>query len=167
VLGAEAERLGLDQKTREQIKTIVKDSRAQGDEIRAKVRDEREKMRALLSNPEIEESTVMRQADAIGALELEEHKNWLRAMLRIRALLTPEQRSELIKLREEMFRAVFEASRAACSADITRLCSDAEGDEATRICMRRHRDDVSAECREAIAAEFAKRRPPKHGAPAR
>ena len=100
----------------------------------------------------------MRQADAIGALEIEEHKNWLRAMLRIRGLLTPEQRAELVRMREEMFAQVFAGSRAACSGDIGRLCPGMHGDEETRACMRRHRDDVSDTCRDAIAAEFAKRR---------
>jgi Spy/CpxP family protein refolding chaperone len=161
ILGAEAERLGLDQDTRTHIRAIVEESRAEADALRRQTGEAREEMRRLLSSPEVEESAVMKQAETVGALELEEHKNWLRAMLRIRALLTPEQRQKLIELREELAASVFDAARGACKADIDRLCGDAVDARQSRECMRRRRDEVSRPCREAIASEFAKRRPPR------
>jgi Spy/CpxP family protein refolding chaperone len=158
VLGEQAERLGLDAKTRDGVRAVIKDSRAEADRLREEIADAREAMRELLENVDMDEPAVMRQADKVGALELEEYKNWLRAMVRIRGLLTPEQRIELVKMRKELFAQVFAGSRAACSGDIERFCSGRHGDEQIRACMRRYRDDVSDTCRGAIAAEFAKRR---------
>jgi Spy/CpxP family protein refolding chaperone len=43
----------------------------------------------------------MQQAEKIGALETDLQKQRLHTMLRIRALLTPEQRDELVKIHEE------------------------------------------------------------------
>jgi Spy/CpxP family protein refolding chaperone len=43
----------------------------------------------------------MSQADAIGAIETQLHKNRLQAILDIRSQLTPEQRAELLKVRDE------------------------------------------------------------------
>ena len=158
VLGEQAERLGLDEKTRDAVRAVIKDSRTEADRLRDEIGDAREAMREMLSRPDIDEPTVMQQADTIGALELEEYKNWLRAMMRIRGLLTPEQRTVLIRMRKELFAEVFAGSREACKGDIERLCSGRQGDEEARACMRRHRDDVSVTCRNAIAAEFAKKR---------
>jgi hypothetical protein len=158
VLGEEAQRLGLDAKTRDAVHGLIKESRANADRLHDQVGDAREQMRRLLSQPDVDEASVMHQADSIGTLELEEHKNWLRAMLRIRALLTPEQRAKLVNMREEMFAQVFQGSRAACEGDIGRLCPGMHADEEIRACMRRHRDDVSESCHNAIVAEFAKRR---------
>ncbi len=44
----------------------------------------------------------MRQAERIGAAKTELKKERLRTMLSIRALLTPEQRRELVRIHEEM-----------------------------------------------------------------
>jgi Spy/CpxP family protein refolding chaperone len=47
---------------------------------------------------------VMEKAEAIGGAETALQKERLRTMLAIRALLTPEQRRELVRIHEE-FRA--------------------------------------------------------------
>jgi len=161
LLGPDADRLGLSEETRAQVRSMVEASRAEGEELRKKSDEARAEMHRLLSLPDTDEATVMRQADVIGALELAEHKSRLRAMLRIRALLTPEQRKELVAIREEMFTKVFENTREACHDDIASLCPQQSGDAATRECMRRRRSDLSPGCREAIAAELAKRKPPR------
>ena len=90
-----AERLGLNQETLATIRTIVEASRAQGETLRAELRQAYAQMRASLSQEMPKEAAVMQQADAIGALELAIRKQRLQAMLRIRALLTPAQRQEL------------------------------------------------------------------------
>src|SRR5262245_27894781 len=64
-----AERLGLNQETLVTIRTIVEASRAQGETIRADLRQAYAQMRALLSQEDPNEAAVMQQADAIGTLE--------------------------------------------------------------------------------------------------
>jgi Spy/CpxP family protein refolding chaperone len=61
-------------------------------------------MRRLLGQDRPDEAAVMQQAERIGALEIELHKQRLRTMLRIRALLTPEQRRELVTIHGERHR---------------------------------------------------------------
>ena len=61
----------------------------------------RDAMRALLSKPVPDAAAVMAQADAIGAIETQLHKNRLQAIMEIRALLTPAQRTELLRVRDE------------------------------------------------------------------
>jgi Spy/CpxP family protein refolding chaperone len=97
-----AERLGLDAETRAAIQEIAAGSRAAERELRGRIRDAHGHMRELLEADQPDESAVMAQADVIGALEVEERKKMLSAVLRIRALLTPEQRAELVRIREEL-----------------------------------------------------------------
>jgi Spy/CpxP family protein refolding chaperone len=97
-----AERLGLDQAALDRIRAIVDASRAEGSALRDRMRDERGAMRDLLSQDNPDEAAVMHQADAVGAAMTALKKHHLATMLKIRALLTPEQRAELEKLRQEM-----------------------------------------------------------------
>jgi Spy/CpxP family protein refolding chaperone len=101
-IGEHAERLGLDAETRAAIQEISRESRATEDELRERIHAAHEHMRELLDADAPDESAVMAQADVIGALELEAHKERLAAMLRIRERLTPEQRAELVRIREEL-----------------------------------------------------------------
>ncbi len=55
-------------------------------------------------------------------------------------------------------RAARRAAREACAADVVRYCPDAGGDRAKiGECMRTHRGDVSAACRDALANLMAAR----------
>ncbi len=56
----------------------------------------------LLSQDDPDEAAVMQQAETIGKVETEMHKHRLSTLLAVRALLTPEQRAELTRIREEM-----------------------------------------------------------------
>jgi Spy/CpxP family protein refolding chaperone len=97
-----AERLGLDAETRATIEKIATGSRDAERDLRSRIHAAHEQMRELLDADQPDEAAVMAQADAIGALELEGRKQMLSALLRIRALLTPEQRAELVRIREEL-----------------------------------------------------------------
>jgi Spy/CpxP family protein refolding chaperone len=97
-----AERLGLDAETRAAIQAISSESRAAEQELRGRIHGAHERMRELLDEDAPEASAVMAQAEVIGALETEARKERLAAMLRIRKLLTPEQRAELVRIREEL-----------------------------------------------------------------
>jgi Spy/CpxP family protein refolding chaperone len=96
-----AERLKLDDATRERIRAIGTDAMKEVQPLRQKLQDSREEMRKLLVQDTPDETAVMQQAERIGSLETELQKHRLRTMLRIRALLTPEQRQELVKIHQE------------------------------------------------------------------
>lgn len=50
-------------------------------------------------------------------------------------------------------------ARGACRGDVARLCPDAMGDRETlRACMRAHAAEVSAGCKDALAARRQQRR---------
>jgi Spy/CpxP family protein refolding chaperone len=101
VLEKHAERLGLDAESRAEIRRIADASREAEEAHRDRLRELREQMREILRQDTPDEDAVMRQADEIGAAETAEQKHRLRTMLEIRALLTPAQRAELVKIFEE------------------------------------------------------------------
>jgi Spy/CpxP family protein refolding chaperone len=101
VLGEHAEELGLDAATLAQVEGIAAAAYEEEQPLRDAVNGEREKLRALLDQDAPDEETVMRQVEAIGAAETELHKQRLRTMLTVRALLTPEQRQGLVRIFEE------------------------------------------------------------------
>src|SRR5439155_22712556 len=89
-------------------------------------------------------------ADTIGSLELAERKNRLQAMLQIRALLTPEQRQELIRLQGELSTRRRFDGQQACQADSANLCPDAAPGRARIQCLRDHLETLSEACRAAL-----------------
>ncbi|MBI3248403.1 MAG: periplasmic heavy metal sensor [Deltaproteobacteria bacterium] len=96
------ESLGLDEKSMAAVKKILDASKANREDLFAKMHDAHERMRTLLEQEQPEEASVMAQADTIGALETEGRKQRLHTMLAVRALLTPAQRAKLLeKLQEE------------------------------------------------------------------
>jgi Spy/CpxP family protein refolding chaperone len=101
VLERHAARLGLDDATRERIRDIAEQGRAEGEPLREELRAQHQRMRELLSQDLPDEAAVMRQAEQLGEVETRLHQHRLRTMLRIRALLTSEQRQELVRIREE------------------------------------------------------------------
>lgn len=102
VLERHAERLGLDDETRERIGAISDETHAAAEPLLEQLHELREQLHEALSAETPEESQVMSLADRIGAAETEARKLRLRSMLRIRALLSPAQREELVKIHEEM-----------------------------------------------------------------
>jgi Spy/CpxP family protein refolding chaperone len=145
-----AERLGLNQETLRTIHTIVDASRAQGETLRADLRQAYAQMRALLSQEEPNEAAVMQQADAIGALELAARKQRLQVMLRIRALLTPVQRQELSRLQETWHARRRPDFMPACQAESTDFCPDAAPGRPHLECLSEHMAELSEACRTAI-----------------
>jgi len=145
-----AERLGLDQETLGTIRTIVDASRAQEETLRAELRQAQAQMRTLLSQEVPNATAVMQQADAIGALELASRKQRLQAMLRIRALLTPAQRQELMHLQETGHTRRRPALMQACQAESTELCPEAAPGRPHLECLYEHMAELSEACRTAI-----------------
>jgi hypothetical protein len=58
------------------------------------------------------------------------------------------------------------AVRAACAADLSKLCPDAQpGNGSIRQCISSHRDQLSDGCKSALAAAMARRQAAQFGAP--
>ncbi len=101
VLERHADRLGLDADTRDEIRRIAAESRDASEPIHDRLRALHDEMRELLGAQTPDEARVMEQAERIGEAEVALQKHRLRATLRIRALLTPEQRAELVEIHGE------------------------------------------------------------------
>ena len=144
------EPLDLDQETLATIRTMVEASRAQGETLRAELRQAYAQMRAQLSREVPDEAAVMQQADAIGALELAARKQRLQVMLQIRALLTPAQRLGLIRLQETWHTRRRPAIMQACQYESTDLCPDAAPGRPHLECLYDHMAELSEACRTAI-----------------
>jgi Spy/CpxP family protein refolding chaperone len=96
-----AERLGLDAKTLEQIRAISESAKEQTSELRTNLKQARTTMHDLLSAETPDKAAVMKQAETMGAIKTDLRKQQLATILEIRALLTPEQRQELIEIVKE------------------------------------------------------------------
>jgi Spy/CpxP family protein refolding chaperone len=145
-----AERLGLDQQTLATIRTLVEASRAQAETLRVELRQAYAQMRALLSHEGPSEAAVMQQADVIGALELAARKQRLQVMLQIRALLTPAQRQELVRLQETWNTRRRAEIMPACRVENTEICPDAAPGRPQLTCLYEHMAELSEACRTAL-----------------
>ena len=152
----QAERLGLDAKTRSSIRAIADISHVKGKEIRKSLHQAYQEMRDLLQHDAPNETSVLQQAEKIGTLEIREQQNRLQAMLQIRALLTPEQRQKIMTLRKEdrphrrgRGRGRRKRRRQpfrACQENITQLCPDVEPGHSSLQCLTDNWDTLSEEC---------------------
>jgi Spy/CpxP family protein refolding chaperone len=146
--------LDLDAETEGAIRAIVEETRAEGHALHDEVWEHRRVLRELMSQDTPDEAAIMAQIEALGEAETHAHKHRTRTMLRIRALLTPEQRAQMVEMRGEHRERVLDE----CATDLEALCPDAEGGRAAVGCLRRHLDEVSDACRDALP-----RRGPWHG----
>jgi len=101
VLERHAERLGLSDEVAAEIRRLSETERQQGEVLRRRLRVLHDEMRALLSADAPDEARVMEQAERIGLAEIEARKHRLSGMLRVRGLLTKEQRAELVEIHAE------------------------------------------------------------------
>jgi Spy/CpxP family protein refolding chaperone len=138
--------LNLDAETEGAVRAIVEETRAEGRALHDEVWEHRRALRELLSQNTPDEAAVMAQIEALGEVETNAHKHRARTMLRIRALLTPEQRAQMVEMRGEQRERVLDE----CAADLEALCADAEGGRAALGCLRRQLDEVSDACRGAL-----------------
>ncbi len=152
VVARHAERLGLDADTQAALARILEESGGQYRELEEEERAERGEFRALMSVPEPDRDAILAQADVLDALRSRAHRSKLDAILRIRELLTPEQRAQLIEIRNE--ERPWRRGRGPlgrCSSDLHALCASApDGPDALR-CLADRWDRVTETCREAVA----------------
>lgn len=157
-----AEELGLDPETIAAIRAIVDSSEERAKELEAQSVRAHDALRALLSEDLPDESTVMKATDEVGRIETQLRKHRLATMLRIRALLTPEQRERLVEFRRSRDSEEGRGElREACQPDVERLCADAESGWARMRCLRENQAEVSEECQSAI--ESMRGRGPRGG----
>jgi Spy/CpxP family protein refolding chaperone len=145
-----ADQLGLSAETRTAIQQVIDESRARGEAIRENLRGEHEALHELLKQPLPDESAVMAQAEAISALELSAKKNRFRAMIAIHGLLTPEQRDELVAIREEAEARRKARPMRACREDLANLCPEAGPGRAMLECLSGSWDRLSEGCRSSF-----------------
>jgi Spy/CpxP family protein refolding chaperone len=160
-----AESLGLNDETLSAIRSIVAESKDTGDQLHSKLRELHKGMKALLSQGTPDESAVMKQVDAIGAAEVEMQRHRLGTMLEIRALLTPEQREEMTRLREDSRGRWRHALLEECEADLEALCPEADDRWSRKQCLKEQREKVSPACRDAIKAAKRARHGSHKGCP--
>ena len=101
LLDRHAERLDLDAPTRARIEEISRQALERGREHAEKLRALYREQGELLDREPPDEAAILRQVERIGAMRLESEKLRLRTLLRIRALLTPEQRRRLLEMHRE------------------------------------------------------------------
>jgi len=94
-----AKRLGVDEATVKKMRATMASSKSENDKLRKQVEGEQVALRKLMEQDVPDEAAVMAHADKIGALIAEQRKTALRAVLKVRGMLTPEQRAELAKIR--------------------------------------------------------------------
>jgi Spy/CpxP family protein refolding chaperone len=104
LLERDAERLGLDAETLARIRASADASRPERERRVDELHALRLEMRTLLAEDAPDRDAVMQLADRIGAAETALDKHRLATLLEIRALLTPEQRRELVRIHEERWR---------------------------------------------------------------
>jgi Spy/CpxP family protein refolding chaperone len=144
-----AERLGLGEETRQAIQAIVDDSHARAAALHDEHREARHALKDLLSQDAPDEAAVMAQAEELGRTETALSKHRLATMLRIRALLSPEQRGQLLEIRREKH-ARKEAVRESCAAEIGQWCPDADSSWERTRCLRKNEERLSEGCAAAL-----------------
>jgi len=152
------ERLDLDADTEAAVETAIEEGRSQAQALRDEIREARRALHDLLSQEMPDEAAVMAHAQALGDLETNEMKHRLAALLRIRALLTPAQRAEMVEMRHKHRASIVEA----CEADVEAFCSDAGDPREALRCLKRNTEELSDECREELPSR-GRGRGPGHG----
>ena len=96
-----ADRLGLDEETHEKVRAKIEASRASSEPLRDRMHDGYRTLRDLLMQDAPDRDAVMKRAEEVGELRIALAKRRLATLLDVRALLTPEQRAEMIAIHEE------------------------------------------------------------------
>ena len=89
-------RMDLQPEQRAKVAKILEESHKEREQIQVRVRQASTELNELLRQPDVKEHAVLKQADKLGELRTEWQKAMLRALLKVRAELTPEQRQQLL-----------------------------------------------------------------------
>ena len=94
------EKLGLDEATVAAVKKLADESREQEKKVLEATGAAWTRMRELLDQELPDEAALLEQAALISRASSEAHKRRLQTTLRVRSLLTPEQRAKFLELRK-------------------------------------------------------------------
>lgn len=147
-----AERLGIDADTRKQMDAIFEASRAEAKPLEEKLRAGHQEMRDLLNEEAPDPDAVMAKVEELGALRTQLSKLRLTTLLKTRALLTPEQRAQMMAIHEERKSARLEPLLDACGDEVESYCSDVAPDDPPALlrCLHGQREGLSDQCRDAL-----------------
>jgi Spy/CpxP family protein refolding chaperone len=141
-----AERLGLSAETLTAIEGVLDASRERNEALEAEADRTRDALRDVLSGPSPDRAQVMAAAAQVDAAMANLHHNRLEAILAIHALLTPAQREELVKIREERGGR----GRRGCADDVAAHCADAAPGAAALRCLAERYESLTEGCRATI-----------------
>jgi Spy/CpxP family protein refolding chaperone len=96
-----AEELGLDEETVAAVKKLADESREADQKAIEETGKAWARMRELLDQELPDETALLEQAAAISRVSGEMQKRRLQTTLRVRSLLTPEQRAKFMELRKQ------------------------------------------------------------------
>ncbi|HKE12692.1 MAG TPA: periplasmic heavy metal sensor [Myxococcota bacterium] len=125
-----AAELGIPEATAAQIHTLTEEHRTTSEAIVKEVQTQKRALREKLNAAQPNEAEVIALARTIGALETDLSVARLTSMVRIRALLTPDQNEALQGKSRGGFEepsALFDQAAAACEEEIAKLCPEADG----------------------------------------
>jgi len=177
MISRHAQELGIDAATVEQIRTLGEQHRAEREVIAAELQKQKLALRTLLESERPNEAEAIALARKIGTLETDLSVARLSAMMRIHALLTPEQNAALREKMRGRFaerRALLDAATTACQAEIAANCGDGDGRPGPPLMCVMHKRQtenlaVSAACeaalRELPPPHFIRHHGPPPGAP--
>lgn len=92
------DRLDLDDDTRVSVRALIDAGRERTRDGRKELQTARTQMYGLLQADQPDEAAVLAQVERIGAIRTALHKQRMQTMLRVRALLSPEQRTTLLEM---------------------------------------------------------------------
>lgn len=148
------DKLGLDEEAKAAIQSAIDGARPRSEELRKQRRAAHKRMRELLDQDMPEEKAVMTLADEIGTIETAERKHRLSTMLKIRGLLTPEQRAQMSQIQDEKHAKRMGEMMArigqSCGEDLVSLCPDAEPGREAMMCLQDNKDELSDACKEGL-----------------
>jgi Spy/CpxP family protein refolding chaperone len=129
VIARHAQELGIDAGTLERIRALGEQHRAEREVIVAALREQKGALRRLMETGAPNEAEAVALARKIGTLETDLSVARLESVIRIHALLTPEQNAALREKMRGRFverRALLGAVSEACAAEIAEHCAAPE-----------------------------------------
>lgn len=90
--------LDLDDDTRASVRAVIEAGRERTGDARKELKAARVQMHGLLQADQPDEAEVLAQVERIGTLRTALHKQRMQTMLRVHALLSPEQRAILLEM---------------------------------------------------------------------
>lgn len=92
------DKLDLDDDTRTSVRALIDARRERTRDARKELKAAHTQMYEMLQADQPDEAQVLAQVERIGALRTALHKQRMQTILRVRALLSPEQRATLLEM---------------------------------------------------------------------